>query len=58
MRSSKWPWIGQSFTIQDLTVALDDLRLDLSNLLVQQNFVGQLAVYDLLANLGYALRTQ
>jgi hypothetical protein len=37
---------------QDLAVALDDLRLDLADLLVQQDFVGQLAVDDLLADLG------
>ena len=40
---------------QDLAVALDDLRLDLAHLFVQQNFVRQLAVKNLLANLRYAL---
>jgi hypothetical protein len=40
---------------QDLAVALDDLRLDLADLLVEQDLVGQLAVDDLLADLGDAL---
>ena len=39
---------------QDLAVALDDLRLDLADLLVQQDLVRQLAVDDLLTNLGNA----
>ncbi len=39
---------------QDLAVALDDLRLDLADLLVQQDLVRQLAVDDLLADLGHA----
>ena len=43
---------------QDLSVALDDLRLQLADLLVQQDLVGQLAVHDLLADLRHALRTQ
>jgi hypothetical protein len=37
---------------QDLAVALDDLGLDLADLLVEQDLVGQLAVDDLLADLG------
>ena len=40
---------------QDLAVALDDLGLDLADLLVEQDFVGQLAVDDLLADLRNAL---
>ena len=40
---------------QDLAVALDDLRLDLAGLLVHQDFDGQLAVDDLLADFGHAL---
>jgi hypothetical protein len=43
---------------EDFAVALDDLRLDLADLLVEENLVGQLAVDDLLANLGDALRTE
>src|ERR1700738_4908390 len=43
---------------QDLAVALDDLRLDLADLFVHQNFVGQLAVENLLADLGDAPGTQ
>ena len=40
---------------QDLAVALDDLRLDLADLLVEQDLVGELAVDDLLTDLGDAL---
>jgi len=43
---------------QDLAVALDDLRLNLANLLIQKDFVRQLAVDNLLANLRNALRAQ
>ena len=43
---------------QDLAVALDDLRLDLADLLVEENFVRQFAIHDLLANLRNALRTE
>ncbi len=43
---------------QDLAVALDDLGLDLADLLVEQDLVGQLAVHDLLADLGNALGTE
>ena len=43
---------------QDLAVALDDLRLDLADLLVQKDLVGQLAVDDLLANLWHAARAE
>jgi hypothetical protein len=39
----------------DLAVALDDLGLDLADLLVEEDLVGQLAVHDLLADLGDAL---
>ena len=35
---------------ENLAVALDDLRLDFANLLIQKDFVGKLAVEDLLAN--------
>src|ERR1700733_12904958 len=40
---------------EDLAVALDDLCLDLADLLVEEDLVGQLAVYDLLADGGDAL---
>jgi hypothetical protein len=43
---------------QDLAVALDDLRLDLAHLFVEQHFIGQLAVENLLANLRHALGTE
>ncbi len=43
---------------QDLAVALDDLCLDLADLLVQKNLVRQLAVNDLLADLGDTLRAE
>src|SRR5215510_3194149 len=41
-----------------LAVALDNLSLDLADLFVQQDFVLQFPVDDLLTNLGDALRTQ
>ena len=50
--------LGAVLDHQDLAVALDDLRLDLADLLVEQHFVGQLAVENLLANLGHALGTE
>ena len=43
---------------QDLAVALDDLRLDLANLFIEQHFVRQLPVEDLLADLRHAARAQ
>ncbi len=43
---------------QDLAVAFDDLGLDLAHLFVQQDLVGQLAVNDLLADLGDAFGTE
>ena len=54
----KVPMLGAVLHHQDLAVPLDDLRLDLAHLLVEQNFVGQLAVQNLLANLRHALGTQ
>ena len=50
--------LGAVLHHQDLAVALDDLRLDFADLFIQQNFVGQLAVEDLLADLGNALGTE
>ena len=47
--------LGAVLDHQDLAVALDDLGLDFADFFVQQNFVGQLAVQDLLADLGDAL---
>ena len=43
---------------QDLAVTLDDLRLDLADLLVQQHRVVALAVQDLLPRLAHADRAQ
>ena len=43
---------------QDLAITLDNLGLDFTDLLVQKDLVRQLAVNDLLANLGYATWTQ
>ncbi len=50
--------LGAILDHQDLAVALDDLRLDLADLLIQKDFVGQLAVDDLLADLRNALGTE
>ena len=47
--------LGAVLDHQDLAVALDDLGLDFADLFIEQDFVGQLAVEDLLANLGDAL---
>ena len=43
---------------QNLAIALDDGRLDLADLLVDQNLVVLLAVEDFLPNLRHAFRTQ
>ena len=50
--------LGAIFDHQDLAIALDDLRFDLADLFVHQDFVGQLTVNDLLADFGNALGTQ
>ena len=50
--------LGAVLDHEDLAVALDDLGLDFADLLVEQDFVGQLAVEDLLADLGDALGTE
>jgi len=50
--------LGAVLHHQDFAVALDDLRLDLADFFVEQNFVGQLAVENLLADLGHALGTE
>ena len=50
--------LGAVLHHQDFAVALDDLGLDLAHLFVEQDFVGQLAVENLLANLGDALGTE
>ena len=46
------------FDHQDLAVALDDLRFNLADLLIEQHFVRQLAVEDLLADFRHAARAQ
>ena len=43
---------------QDLAVSLDDLCFDFADSFVEQDFVRQLAVDDLLANFWNALRAQ
>ena len=50
--------LGAILHHQDLAVALDDLGLDFAHLLVEQNFMGQLAVQNLLADLRHALGAQ
>src|SRR5579863_8299679 len=50
--------LGAVLHHQDLAVALDDLRLDLANLLIQKDFMGQLAVDYLVADLRDAARAQ
>ncbi len=47
--------LGAVLDHQDLAVALDDLGLDFADLFVEQDFVRQLAVEDLLADLRDAL---
>ena len=47
--------LGAVLDHEDLAVALDDLSLDLADFFIEQHFVGQLAVQNLLANLGDAL---
>ncbi len=42
---------GAVLNHKDLAVALDDLGLDLANLLVEEDFVGEFAVDDLLTDL-------
>ena len=46
--------LGAILHHEDFAVALDDLGLDFADLLIEQDFVGQLAVEDLLADLGDA----
>ena len=46
--------LGAILHHQDLAIALDDLRLDLANLLVQKDLVGQLAINNCLADLRNA----
>ena len=50
--------LGAVLDHEDLAVALDDLGLDFADFLVEEHFVRQLAVEDLLANLGDALGTE
>ena len=50
--------LGAVLDHEDFAVALDDLGLDFAHLLVEEDFVGQLAIENLLANLGDALGTK
>ena len=50
--------LGAVLDHQDLAVALDDLGLDFAHFLIEQDFVRQLAVENLLADLGDALGTK
>ena len=50
--------LGAVLDHQDLAVALDDLGLDFADFFVQENFVRQFAVEDLLADLWDALGTE
>ncbi len=47
--------LGAVLDHEDFAVALDDLGLDFADLFIEQDFMGQLAVEDLLANLRDAL---
>ena len=50
--------LGAILDHEDFAVALDDLSLDFADFFVEKNFVRQLAVENLLANLGDALGAQ
>jgi len=50
--------LGAILDHEDLAVALDNLGLDFAYFFVQQDFVGQLAVENLLADLRHAFRTE
>ena len=50
--------LGAILDHEDLAIALDDLCFDFANFFIEQDFVGQLAVDDLLADLGDALGTE
>ena len=50
--------LGAVLDHPDLAVALDDLGLDLADFFVHQNVNGQMAVENLLANFGHALRAE
>jgi len=50
--------LGAILDHEDLAVALDDLSLDFADLLVEQDFVGEFAIENLLADLGNALGTE
>jgi hypothetical protein len=47
--------LGAVLHHEDLAIALNDLGLDLADLFIEEDFVGQLAVEDLLADLRDAL---
>lgn len=46
------------FDHQNFSIALNDLGLDLADFFVEKDVVGQLAVKNLLADFGHALRTE
>ncbi len=48
--------LGAIFHHEDLAVTLDNLGLDLAGLFIEQNFMGQLAINDLLADFRNTLR--
>ncbi len=50
--------LGAVLDHEDFAVALDDLGLDFADFFVEEDFVGQLAVENLLADLGDALGTK
>src|SRR6516165_952907 len=50
--------LGAILDHENLAIALDDLGLDFANLFIQKDFMGKLAVEDLLANLRDALGTE
>src|SRR5258708_27273020 len=54
----KMAMLGAVLHHQDLAVALDDRSLDLTDFLVEQDLVRQLAVNNLLADFRYALWTE
>jgi hypothetical protein len=50
--------LGTVLHHQDLTVALDDLRLDLADFFGEEDFLGEFPVQNLLPDLRNALRTE
>ena len=56
--SSKWPCVGQSLIIQTCAVTLDDLRLDLADLVVDQRRHFAFAAEDRFAGLDHTVRAK